>query len=479
MRKLFFTIILIGVFLISCASIPVNNSGYSAKSYIIETTNTRTFPYDVPAVPAPSITITKMDFVNMEKDGTIIGSYGTTFESSVLKYLAPRITYDSTDSTGKIALNIKIIKPDGSIAMLPSDGLTTLNVQAAKSGETVILGGWGNDKGGFYTPGTYNCEIWSKGIRLYHTSFIVGPASVGNPIVNSPVTTPPKTETEINFTYYGPQGVNARLYYNGQLIGAIEHGKTLKKAIHNNESNFALKAQIGDETSEFRLAARGSATINVNIAAQRTPSGIIITNFDIVDRTPLYSVRYVAADGLNVRNNTNANADLLDVIPQDCRVEILEEYANGWRKIKYYGNKTGCVNGKYLTANKPSFIVTSLKVGNVNNYGRWLTNAGNALYSSQMRYLRPVITYDAAYNVKRTFLIKIIQPNGTIFRNASISPSGFTYSDDCQVNRGNNQILNLSGWGNNDTSSYQAGEWTVEIWYNNRRLWSEKITIRS
>jgi hypothetical protein len=297
---------------------------------------------------------------------------------------------------------------------------------------------------------------------------------------NSSVVTalPQKTETEVVFTFNGPQGVNARLYYNGQLIGTIEPEKTVSKTIPNNENNFSLKAQIGDEIREFRLAARGSTTISVNITARRTPSGIVISDFNIVNRMPLYSVRYVNVDGLNVRENLNANATLLDVIPQDCRVEILEEYANGWVRIKYYGNKTGCVNRTYLTLTQPPFVITSLKVGNVDNDGKWLTNAGNTLYSSQMRYLTPVVTYDATYNGKGTLFVKIIQSNGAIFRNASKSPSGFTFSYEFQVNHGSNQTLNLSGWGNNTSSSYQAGEWTVEIWYNNRRLWSEKITIR-
>jgi hypothetical protein len=163
---------------------------------------------------------------------------------------------------------------------------------------------------------------------------------------------------------------------------------------------------------------------------------------------------------------------------QDCRVEILEEYANDWVRIKYYGNKFGYVNGKYLTSTQPPFVITSLKVGNVDNDGKWITNAGNTLYSSQMRYLKPVVTYDATYTGKDTFFVKIIRPNGAIFRNASVSPSGFTFSDEYQVNRGSDQTLYLSGWGNNTSSSYQAGEWTVEIWYNNKRIWVEKINIQ-
>lgn len=289
-------------------------------------------------------------------------------------------------------------------------------------------------------------------------------------------TTPPKAETEIIFTYSGPQGANAKLYYKGQLIGIIEPGNIIRKVIPNNENDFSLKVQIGDEVKELRLTARGSITINVNITARRTPSGIVFTDFSIINRTPAI-VRYVAADGLNVRNESNADAAWKDVIAQDTKVEILEEYVNGWVRIKY-NNKIGYVNGKYLKITPPPLEITAMRVGNNDNNGRWLNSPGSNLYSSQMRYLCPVITYNATFSGQVTIFIKIIQPNGVIFRNPSRSPSGFSNSVTLQVYRGNNQTLQLTGWGNGESSSYQAGEWTVEIWYNNKRMWSEKITIR-
>jgi len=177
-------------------------------------------------------------------------------------------------------------------------------------------------------------------------------------------TTPQRAETEVVFTFDGPQGVNIRLYYNDQSIGTIE--KSLRKTIPNN-GVFTFKTQIGDETRELSLASRNSTIINVNLSARRTSSGIVITDFGIVNRSPIYSVRYVSVDGLNVRNNSNANAALLDTIPQDCKVEILEEYTNGWARIKYYNNKTGYVNCNYLTTIQPQIVVTSLKVGNTTN----------------------------------------------------------------------------------------------------------------
>jgi hypothetical protein len=126
----------------------------------------------------PPITITRMDFANKEQGGTIIGSYGTTFESSTLKYLASRITYDSIGATGEIVLNIKIIKPDGNVYRSESSpsGFSydrTLNVQSDRKGASVTLTGWGTENGGAYTPGTYTYEIWYKDKKLYTANFTV------------------------------------------------------------------------------------------------------------------------------------------------------------------------------------------------------------------------------------------------------------------------------------------------------------------
>jgi hypothetical protein len=123
-----------------------------------------------------------------------------------------------------------------------------------------------------------------------------------------------------------------------------------------------------------------------------------------------------------------------------------------------------------------SVNVTALKVGNWGD-GRWLTQAGDTLYSSQMRYLESVITYKAPFDGEATFYIKILDPYGDLKRNADTSPAGYTYSDTMRINRGNNQTLDLGGWGNPGSSVYQAGEWTVEVWYNDVCLRSEKVRI--
>ena len=121
-------------------------------------------------------------------------------------------------------------------------------------------------------------------------------------------------------------------------------------------------------------------------------------------------------------------------------------------------------------------IVTAIGVGNSASGGAWLNNPGDRLQASQMRYLSPVITYNSTVSEELTFYVKIINPNGSLSTGTS-SPNGFSYSTTARVNRGDNQSLSLSSWGNNDRSTYQAGEYTVEVWYNNVQLRTTKVTI--
>jgi len=157
--------------------------------------------YKPPPILSQSFAITGMDFVNTKYDWTVIGSYGTSFESTALKYLVPRITYDNIGfSSGNRVLNIKIIKPDGSLETgkdSPS-GYSynhTLNVQPGKKEQKVLLTGWGSENGGLYSPGTYTCEIWSEGKKLYSAIFTVHS--------NSYLRINDKTEDSTTFTHKG------------------------------------------------------------------------------------------------------------------------------------------------------------------------------------------------------------------------------------------------------------------------------------
>ena len=225
-------------------------------------------------VHAP-FTITGIDFANTDRSMNVIGSYATSFESSSIRYIVPRITYDNTgSSSGNRILNIKIIKPDGYLmggTSSPSDYTMnyTLNIQPNKRGERILLSGWGSDSGGAYLAGTYTCEIWSDGQRLYSARFTVA------------------ATRDILFTYDGPQGSRARVFHNNQLLGTITPGSTFNRTLPIGSQVFEL--QIEDTSNSANNSQRTPYTVNVinsaaslGIVARRTPSGVIrISDFSI------------------------------------------------------------------------------------------------------------------------------------------------------------------------------------------------------
>jgi hypothetical protein len=121
--------------------------------------------------------------------------------------------------------------------------------------------------------------------------------------------------------------------------------------------------------------------------------------------------------------------------------------------------------------------ITKLEAGNADGNNKWITKPGERLEASAIRFFNPYITVDSLISGEISLFVKIISPYGTLDRNADKSPPGYTYSKTCQVRRTNNQSIDLDGWGNADKSTYSAGEWTVEVWYEGVCLRSEKIRL--
>jgi len=219
--------------------------------------------------PTPSFTITSMDFANTDKNGNVIGSYGTSFEGTAVRYIIPRITYDYTGPTSiNRVISIKIINPDGSLrthAGSPAGFSVddTFNVKPNSRGERLLLTGLGSESGGSYSAGTYTCEIWSNGQRLYSARFTV------------------VATREIIITYDGPQGSRVRMFQNNLLIQTLAPGNTLNKTLPIG--SYTFEVQIEDTGSTSNNQQRTPYTVNVSnnsryidIFARRMPSGIVI-----------------------------------------------------------------------------------------------------------------------------------------------------------------------------------------------------------
>jgi tetratricopeptide (TPR) repeat protein len=121
--------------------------------------------------------------------------------------------------------------------------------------------------------------------------------------------------------------------------------------------------------------------------------------------------------------------------------------------------------------------VTALRAGNWGD-GKMLTQSVSGVSSARsIRYLRPDITFSSLIEGEKTFYIRILDTAGDIYRNRSTSPAGYTYSQKITVRRGLNSNIDLGGWGSNEGGGYWAGAWTIEIWLEGSRMYSQVIYL--
>jgi hypothetical protein len=117
--------------------------------------------------------------------------------------------------------------------------------------------------------------------------------------------------------------------------------------------------------------------------------------------------------------------------------------------------------------------ITSIKVGNWSD--GWIQQPGEALSARDVKYLRPVITYNSSINATLTLSVKIFEP----IINSEVSPAGFTYSDDVTILAGRfNKTTDLPGWGSEHGGYYHSGTWRFEVWWENNLLSKLNISLK-
>jgi hypothetical protein len=123
------------------------------------------------------------------------------------------------------------------------------------------------------------------------------------------------------------------------------------------------------------------------------------------------------------------------------------------------------------------FTVDSVQVGNANSSNQWATWPGETLYADSIRYLNPVMYIDSQASASLIFDIKIISPDGTLSRDEKTSPEGYTFSRAKNIRQGNDLMVDFDGWGADNHSTYEQGDWDVEVWYNGVRIGQTTVTL--
>ena len=131
--------------------------------------------YNQTSASSATLYIKGASFGNTKKDGTVIGSYGSTLNASDIRFLCSRLKYNGPSTSQSKTVYVKIFKPNGELLSSSSSpsGYTYSWEAVFEPGKdnSVNLGGWGNDESSSYGPGIYNFEYYFDGMKQY-SSFV-------------------------------------------------------------------------------------------------------------------------------------------------------------------------------------------------------------------------------------------------------------------------------------------------------------------
>lgn len=112
-------------------------------------------------------------------------------------------------------------------------------------------------------------------------------------------------------------------------------------------------------------------------------------------------------------------------------------------------------------------IVTDIAMGNTSYEGEIETEYGDTIVDVNTMYLRPKITYIGANDESVSLYYKIQKPNGEV-----TCCDGESY----YINKGKNTLI-LCGWGNEKPGHWEAGNYTISIWYCDKKIAEDKFVI--
>jgi len=106
-----------------------------------------------------------------------------------------------------------------------------------------------------------------------------------------------------------------------------------------------------------------------------------------------------------------------------------------------------------------------------------VTNTDNKpLYTKYIRYIGLNLNVEVTEEKSVTLYIKYINPNGSVNRNSTVSPSGYTLSDILNL-KTSTKSTKISGWGNSEKCTYDIGENSIEVYVEDYLIHSKKFVV--
>lgn len=123
--------------------------------------------------------------------------------------------------------------------------------------------------------------------------------------------------------------------------------------------------------------------------------------------------------------------------------------------------------------------ITDLKFTNSAWDNNVITPAGQPLYAHEMRFLRPLISYEGLTEDKNTYIhVRIYKPNGELMQPKDIAPDGDSQYYDYPFFAGTNTDMGgMIGFGHRRDSEFEPGQYRYEIWIDGENAYTAYATI--
>lgn len=121
-------------------------------------------------------------------------------------------------------------------------------------------------------------------------------------------------------------------------------------------------------------------------------------------------------------------------------------------------------------------IITDVLIGNVDFDGNIETAYGKKISESGTMYLKPKVKYFGIKSGIQTLRVRWIKPDGSISK-GNTSIGNFSQVSGYNISSGKNDEICLSGWGGKNKGHWFAGQYFIEIWYDDIRLIRKPFTI--
>lgn len=235
-----------------------------------------------------------------------------------------------------------------------------------------------------------------------------------------------------------------------ELLQVIDFLKSVKEAYEENEREIRQEVKKIEQTDI--LIKMGHKTINWDAVEDNIKNSIKWTDVNVL-------LEEILSD-----NN-------LTKIKQSNKIELKKEFIElaNWTKehsIKKSTITTILEKYKRIPPNLP-FKTLSSEITNTDN---------KPLYTKFIRYVGVKLKLEVTENKTVEFYIKYINPNGSLKRNAKISPNGYSRSQTEKITTLTKEI-NFSGWGNADECTYDIGKHRIEIYVDEYLIHTKEFVV--